>query len=76
MNQLPNIAAMLRAQQVQALLLTNDAPESIQYATGFGGLEGMVLITAAGKGFVLTDSRYIEAARARLTPLGLSLIHI
>ncbi len=39
MNQLPNIAAMLRAQQVQALLLTNDAPESIQYATGFGGLE-------------------------------------
>lgn len=73
MNQLPNIAAMLRAQQVQALLLTNDAPESIQYATGFGGLEGMVLITAAGKGFVLTDSRYIEAARARLTPLGFAV---
>lgn len=73
MNHLPQIAAMLRAQQAQALLLTNDAPESIRYATGFGGLEGMVLITAAGKGFVLTDSRYIEAAQARLTPLGFTV---
>lgn len=73
MARLEQIAALLRQEGQDALLLTDASPEAMQYATGMHGLEGMVLILADGRGMVLTDSRYIEAADALLTPQGFAV---
>ncbi|NCB04092.1 MAG: aminopeptidase P family protein [Clostridia bacterium] len=66
MTRLEKIASMLRQKKYDALLLTcaeHIGGESMQYATGMNGLEGMALITAKGEGYCFTDSRYIEAAQ-------------
>ena len=72
MTRLEKIAAMLRQRELDAMLITGE--ENLCYATGFVGLEGMVFITAAGKGWCFTDSRYIEAATAAVAPLGYTVI--
>ena len=72
MKRLEKIAAMLRQRGLDAMLITGE--ETLCYATGFVGLEGMVFITAAGKGWCFTDSRYIEAATAAVAPLGYAVI--
>ena len=72
MTRLEKIAEMLRQRKLDAVLITGE--ENLCYATGFVGLEGMVFITAAGKGWCFTDSRYIEAAEAAVAPLGYAVI--
>ncbi len=72
MTRLQKIAEMLRQRQLDAMLITGE--ENLCYATGFVGLEGMVFITAQGKGWCFTDSRYIEAAEAAIAPLGYTVI--
>lgn len=68
MTRLQKIAAALRERNWDAVLIAGG--ENLCYATGFVGLEGMVFVTKDGKGFCHTDSRYIEAAEAAITPEG------
>ena len=72
MTRLEKLAAMAREKQCDGILITE--LENLCYATGFVGLEGMVLVTAAGKGFCFTDSRYIEAAEKAIAPTGYQVI--
>ena len=72
MTRLEKIAGMLASRGLDAVLITGE--ENLCYATGFVGLEGMVFITARGKGWCFTDSRYIEAAEAAVAPLGYAVI--
>ena len=66
MERLNKLAAMAKKNACDGVLITEG--ENLCYATGFVGLEGMVFITAAGKGWCFTDSRYIEAAEAAVEP--------
>ncbi len=68
MTRLEKLAALAKEKGCDGLLITEE--ENLCYATGFVGLEGMVLITADGKGFCHTDSRYIEAVENAVSPLG------
>ena len=72
MTRLEKLAAMAREKQCDGILITE--LENLCYATGFVGLECMVLVTAAGKGFCFTDSRYIEAAEKAIAPIGYQVI--
>ena len=63
MNHLRQIQSRLPDFGVEALLITGEVSEA--YAVGFQG-EGVVLVTP-GACFYWTDSRYIEAANARIT---------
>ena len=63
---------MARANHCDGVLITE--AENLCYATGFVGLEGMVLVTADGKGYCFTDSRYIEAAEKAIAPWGYQVI--
>lgn len=72
MNRLQKLAAMAKARKADGLLILN--AENLCYATGFVGLEGMVLVTADGKGLCFTDSRYIEAAEKAVAPMGYQVI--
>lgn len=73
MSRRERLAVLLRERHLDALLLTTASPENLQYATEFHGLEGFVLLTAAGDGFVITDSRYSEAAQAEIAPRGFTI---
>ena len=59
------IAGMLREMGADAALIMSR--ENLLYSTGFSGLEGACLIAADGKGTVITDMRYIEAAGKQIT---------
>ena len=72
MERLNKLAAMARANNCDGVLITE--AENLCYATGFVGLEGMVLVTADGKGYCFTDSRYIEAAEQAIAPWGYQVI--
>ncbi len=72
MNRLEKLAAMIREKGADGLLITE--AENLCYATGFVGLEGMVMVTADGKGLCFTDSRYIEAAEKAIRPMGYQVI--
>ena len=72
MERLHKLAAMARANHCDGVLITE--AENLCYATGFVGLEGMVLVTADGKGYCFTDSRYIEAAEKAIAPWGYLVI--
>ena len=72
MERLNKLAAMARANHCDGVLITE--AENLCYATGFVGLEGMVLVTADGKGYCFTDSRYIEAAEKAIAPWGYQVI--
>jgi len=72
MERLNKLAAMARANSCDGVLITE--AENLCYATGFVGLEGMVLVTADGKGYCFTDSRYIEAAEKAIAPWGYQVI--
>ena len=72
MERLHKLAAMARANHCDGVLITE--AENLCYATGFVGLEGMVLVTADGKGYCFTDSRYIEAAEKAIAPWGYQVI--
>ena len=63
MNHLKQIQSRLPDFGVEALLITGEVSEA--YAVGFQG-EGVALVTP-GECFYWTDSRYIEAASARIT---------
>ena len=62
------IAALAQQLGVDAIMLTSEV--NLHYATKFPRLEGMVLIRADGEGVCFTDSRYIEAVTAQVTPMG------
>ncbi len=68
MTRLEKIAAVIGAEGLDAILLTGDY--NLLYATQLCGLEGVVLITASGRGWCLTDSRYIESAQGSVAPRG------
>ncbi len=72
MERLMKLAAMAKAQNCDGVLITEG--ENLCYATGFVGLEGMVLVTADGKGWCFTDSRYIEAAEKAIAPWGYQVV--
>lgn len=72
MTRLEKLAALAREKGCDGVLITEE--ENLCYATKFVGLEGMILITADGKGFCHTDSRYIEAAEKAVTPQGYQVI--
>ena len=72
MSRLEKISGALKNRGWDAALITGG--ENLCYATGFRGLEGMVFITADGKGFCHTDSRYIEAVTAAVAPRGYQVI--
>ena len=72
MNRLEKLSAMIRQKGADGLLITE--MENLCYATGFVGLEGMVMVTADGKGLCFTDSRYIEAAERAIAPMGYQVI--
>ena len=63
MSRLEKIAAMLRENQLDAVVLTHG--DNLVYATAMPGIEGVAVITADSEGWLFTDSRYIEDATAR-----------
>ena len=65
MNHFAKIAAQLRSQDLDGVLLTNEANRF--YASGFhsAGTDGMALVTPE-KFYYFTDSRYTEAARRHI----------
>ena len=65
------IASMVREQGMDGVLLTSNAVR--YYAVG-SGAEGITLITAEGRGYALTDSRYREALEQAAGPLGFSVV--
>ena len=72
MERLNKLAAMAKKLGCDGVLITEG--ENLCYATGFVGLEGMVMVTADGKGWCFTDSRYIEAAEKAIAPWGYQVI--
>ena len=66
MNNLKRIQNAIAANELDAILLID--PLNRYYAAGFHTSDGAVLITRE-KGYYITDSRYIEAARNALTGL-------
>ena len=72
MGRLEKIAAMVKERGFDAVMLTGQ--ENLQYATTFPHLEGFAIITADGRGFCYTDSRYIESATAVMEPLGYKVV--
>ena len=63
MNHMDKIAAQLPEYGLDAMLITSDSGE--RYALDFHG-EGVLLIAREGARYI-TDGRYIEAARERVT---------
>lgn len=72
MSRLEKIAAMLRERKLDAVMLTDG--DNLVYATAMPGIEGAAVITADSEGWLFTDSRYIEDATARVTPLGYHVV--
>ena len=62
MTRIEKIQAKLREQELDALLLTSDT--NIRYACQFPITDGAAVVTQSGA-WLLTDSRYIEAAAAK-----------
>lgn len=72
MNRREKIAAMVKEKGFDAVLLTGQ--ENLQYATTFPHLEGFAIITADGRGYCYTDSRYIEEAQNIVGPQGFKVV--
>lgn len=72
MGRLSKLTQLVREKEADALLLTSEV--NLHYATMYGGIEGMLVIDASGKGVLFTDSRYIEDAERRICPLGYEVI--
>lgn len=70
MNHLKQIQEGLHNKEIDALLITGDTAEA--YALGFRG-EGVVLVTET-ECFYYTDSRYIEAARSKVTGCTITMV--
>ena len=64
MSRFQKIAARLKDYDLDALLILSE-PNRL-YATGFHSTAGAVLVTPE-ESYFFTDSRYIEAARRRVT---------
>lgn len=64
MNHFSQIAGALPAFRLDAMLLTGEANRF--YASGFASTDGLVLVTR-NKSYLITDSRYIEAAKKTVT---------
>lgn len=72
MERLEKISQIAKDMGVDAVLLTSEI--NMQYATMYKGVEGMVVVDAKGNGICFTDSRYIEDASAKITPLGYRVV--
>ena len=59
MNNIARIQEALVLQELDAVLITDEKNQ--RYATGFAFTDGMVVVSRE-KAWLLTDSRYIEAA--------------
>ena len=70
MNRLTALQSLLTHNHLDALLLTS--PTNRLYASGFVSSAGMILVTKDG-GWLFTDARYIEAARAQVTGFSVAL---
>ncbi len=72
MNRLEKLVHVVKSLGLDAMMLTSEV--NLHYATTFPRLEGMVIITADGRGVCFTDSRYIEAATNQMAPLGYTVV--
>lgn len=72
MSRLKKLVDLARKTGVDAIMLTSEV--NLHYATKFPMLEGMVIVTADGRGVCFTDSRYIEAVTAQINPMGFEAI--
>lgn len=64
MNRIKDIAAQLPAHGIEAMLVTGEVNR--RWATGFKSSAGTLLVAKSASYFI-TDSRYIEAARAEIS---------
>lgn len=65
MTHLNRLLEKMKVGEVQAMLVTSEVNQ--QYLTGFDFTDGYVLVTLSGS-YLITDFRYIEAARAAADP--------
>ena len=71
LNNIARIQSALRQAHLDAILLTNENDR--RFATGFPSSDGTVIVTVH-QAFFITDSRYIEAARAALAGIAQVLL--
>ena len=71
MNRIEALAAVVREEGADALLLTGEV--NLIYATKITGLEGQCVILADGRAVFVTDGRYTEAAEQALIPQGFTV---
>ncbi len=71
LNNIARIQRALRQAHLDAILLTNENDR--RFATGFPSSDGTVIVTVH-QAFFITDSRYIEAARAALAGIAQVLL--
>ncbi|MBP0976164.1 MAG: aminopeptidase P family protein [Oscillospiraceae bacterium] len=72
MNRIEALAAVVREEGCDALLLTGEV--NLIYVTKATALEGQCLIFPDGRAIFVTDGRYIENAEQQLIPLGFDVI--
>lgn len=72
MNRIEALAAAVREEGADALLLTGEV--NLIYVTKTTALEGQCLIFPDGKAIFVTDGRYTETAEQQLIPLGFRVI--
>lgn len=72
MNRIEALAAAVREEGADALLLTGEV--NLIYVTKTIALEGQCLIFPDGKAIFVTDGRYTETAEQQLIPLGFAVI--
>ena len=71
MNRIETLAAAVREEGADAMLLTGEV--NLIYITGATALEGQCLIFPEGKPMFITDGRYTEVAEQWLLPRGFSV---
>ena len=72
MNRIKALAAVVREEGADALLLTGEV--NLIYVTKATALEGQCLIFPGGRAIFVTDGRYTENAEQQLLPLGFEVI--
>lgn len=68
------ITKLINQNNADALILFNES--NMHYACSFSPSEGIVFITASGKGYHIVDSRYTETAQNNAKITGLEVIEI
>jgi len=62
----------LKRRRLDSFLVTNET--NVSYLSGFWGSDAALLVTAAGRDFFLTDSRYIEEASLKIKGFEMRLV--